>query len=298
MLLIVGGKGDHNIRRLAEAAAWRGAAYRLVHTDADPPPVVSWQPGSSDITVNGEIFSACGTSLFIRYDVFGASPEAAKSAYYDAFKGWADAYPEVGLLNRRNETLEVSKPRALVLAKEAGFETPQTFISSDFNRFADKDAWIAKPVSGGDYARPLGELPEQPDRPYIVQEKLVYPELRLFRAGKHYFAFEIDSKLLDYRIDKDFTLREVPPPPALQAALERLTERLGLDYAAADLKTDPRTGKLLFMEVNTMPMFTGYDNAAQGRLSDAIFLELRRLSEVSATPARPRPPRKILPPAP
>lgn len=291
MLLIVGSKEDHNVNRLADAAKWRGHPYRLIHTDADPPPSITWKPGSPDITINGETFSAEGASLFIRYDVFSKDDEAKKGAIFDALRGWAAAYPAVGMLNRGNETLEMSKPRALVLAKECGFDVPPTWITSDFNFFADKEAWIAKPVAGGDYARLLTDMPENADRPWIVQEKLVYPELRLFRAGAHYLAFEVTSEALDYRTTRDFTLKEVTPPPALVEAMSKLTGRLGLDYAAADLKTNPRTGKLEFLEVNTMPMFTGYDDAAKGRLSDAIFLTLKKMEKGAApkTKAAPKP---------
>ena len=76
--------------------------------------------------------------------------------------------------------------------------------------------------------------------------------------------------------------KEVPPPPELVEAMTKLTDKLGLDYAAADLKTNPRNGRLEFLEVNTMPMFTGYDDAAKGKLSDAIFLTLRKMEKRAA----------------
>ena len=290
MLLIVGSTGDHNIHRLADAAEWRKVPHRVIFTDADPPPSISWKPGSPDITINGEAFAAKGTSLFIRYDVFSKQDAAQKSAFYDGLRGWAEAYPVVGMLNRGNENMEMSKPRALVLAAEAGFSTPETWITSVFNQFADKNNYIAKPVAGGDYARSLSDMPDTADRPWIVQEKLQYPELRLFRAGSNYLAFEITSPVLDYRTTSDFTLKQVEPPQALVDAMKKLTAVMGLDYAAADLKTNPRTGALEFLEINSMPMFTGYDDAAQGRLSDAILLTLQKLET--------RPDRKPKPPAP
>jgi hypothetical protein len=279
MLLIVGSSEDHNVNRLADAAQWRKVPHRVIYTDADPPPVVTWKPGVPDITINGESFSAAGTSLFIRYDVFSKQEASQRAAFYDAIRGWAEAYPSVGMLNRGNENLEMSKPRALVLAKECGFETPDTFITADFNSVANRGNYIAKPVSGGEYTRSLDDMPAQADRPWIVQEKLRYPELRLFRTGRHYFAFEITSEALDYRTTDKFTMKEVSPPADLVTAMEKLTTRLGLDYAAADLKTDPQTGALKFLEVNSMPMFTGYDNSAQGRLSDAILLTLLKLAK-------------------
>lgn len=278
MLLIVGGSRDHNIRRLEDAAQWRGAEYRVIHTDGDPAPAVSWRPGSDALTVNGETFRAKDTALFLRYDVFSEQAQETKAALFDAFAGWAQANRGVGMLNRGNETLEVNKPRALALAKECGFEIPETWITADFNRFADKEAYIAKPVAGGAFTRKLSDMPETSGKPYIVQEKLDYPEMRLFRVGGHYFAFRIESGAIDYRATDDFTLVEVEPPKALVTAMEKLSDRLGLDYAAADLKTDPKTGALRFLEINSMPMFTGYDDAAQGRLSDALFLTLKKLA--------------------
>lgn len=290
MLLIVGSKGDHNINRLADAAEWRKVPHCVIYTDAEPPPSVTWKPGSPDITINGETFAAKGTSLFIRYDVFSKQDAAQKAAFYDALRGWSEAYPAVGMLNRGNENMEMSKPRALVLAKECGFETPETWITTIFNQFADRGDYIAKPVAGGDYARSLDEMPDTADRPWIVQEKLKYPELRLFRAGPHYLAFEINSAVLDYRTTQDFTLKQVEPPQELVEAMKKLTAAMGLDYAAADLKTNPRTGRLEFLEVNSMPMFTGYDDAAQGRLSDAILLTLNKLKTPAERKPKPPPP--------
>lgn len=281
MLLIVGGSKDHNLARLANAAKWRGHPYRVIHTDKDPAPAVLWEPGSADITIDGETFSAKGSSLFMRYDVFSDKDPKQKAAYFDTIRGWAEANPQVGLLNRRNEMMEMNKPRALVWAKEAGFEVPKTYIATDFNRLADKSAYIAKPVAGGAYTRDLSDMEDSGGQPWIIQEKLKYPELRLFRVGEHFFAFEIDSAVIDYRTDKEFRMKEVEPPAELVAAMKKLTDRMGLDYAAADLKSDTVTGRLKFLEINTMPMFTGYDDAASGRLSDAILLALRRFERIA-----------------
>jgi hypothetical protein len=281
MLLIVGGSKDHNLARLANAAKWRGHPYRVIHTDSDPAPAVSWEPGSPDITINGETFSAKGSSLFMRYDVFSDKDNRQKAAYFDTFRGWAESNPAVGLLNRKNEAMEMNKPRALVWAKEAGFDVPKTYIATDFNRLAEKSAYIAKPVAGGDYTRSLDTMKDTGGQPWIIQEKLKYPELRLFRVGEHFFAFEINSAVIDYRVDKEFTMKEVEPPADLVAAMKVLTDRMGLDYAAADLKSDTVTGKLKFLEINTMPMFTGYDDAAGGRLSDAMVLGLRRMERLA-----------------
>ena len=195
----------------------------------------------------------------------------------------AAAHPSVGLLNRGNESLEVSKPRALILARASGLRIPDTIITNDFARVTDGDRRIAKPVGGGAYTTLFTDVAAD-GRPVFAQEKLAYPELRLFRVGGHLFAFRVTSDTLDCRVDPGITLTEVTPPRTLAAPMFALADRLGLDYAAADFKSDPMTGEFVFLEINSMPMFTGYDVTARGRVSDAMVMHLRALT---GTPARP-----------
>jgi hypothetical protein len=289
MLLIVGGAKDHNINRLARAAARAGVAHRLINTDSSPAPALDYASGSEEIRINGESFGADGAALFIRYDVFGG--EAVKNAaFYDAIKGWALSFPSVKMLNRGNEDSDVNKVRNLRLARALGFKTPETRIASDFNALAglDKSAWIAKPVSGGSYTKIFGALKEADfGKPWFIQEKLAYPEMRVFRVGGKFFAFAIDAATLDCRADREMDMVEIAPPEHIVRPLRALSDRLGLTYAAADFKTRPGTNELLFLEINTMPMFTGYDDAAQGKLSAAIIEELMKPAAQPAQRTRP-----------
>lgn len=288
MLLIAGGSRDHNIERLAGAARARNLPHRVIHTDSDPVPLVHWDMAHDHIYINGERFGPDGTALFIRFDVFGGD-RAVTDALYDTLKGWALAHPQVGLLNRNNESLEVSKPRALLLARQYGLRVPDTIITNDFARVTDGAARIAKPVGGGSYTTLFADAAGD-GRPVFAQEKLAYPELRLFRVGAHLFAFRVDSATLDCRVDPGIRLADVAVPPGLAAPMRALADRLGLDYAAADFKTDPATGDFVFLEINSMPMFTGYDIAARGRLSDAMVIRLCDLARAAASgPAAPRP---------
>ena len=50
-----------------------------------------------------------------------------------------------------------------------------------------------------------------------------------------------------------------------------LCDRLGLDFAAADFMRGPRGKGLHFLEVNSQPMFTAFDQACGGKLCDAII---------------------------
>ncbi len=85
--------------------------------------------------------------------------------------------------------------------------------------------------------------------PAIVQEEPAPPEARAFLAGERYFAFDVASPDLDYREHQNVRptfLEQVPD--GLERGLGVLTDELGLDFAAADFKTCPRSGKLIFLE--------------------------------------------------
>jgi hypothetical protein len=289
MLLIAGGSKDHNIARLARAAAREGAAHRVILTDSDPAPALAFDPCGEEIYINGESFAPENTSLFLRYDVFGGDP-ARTGALHDALKGWAQARPAVRMFNGGNEGADVNKVRNLRLAREAGLAVPRTLVTADFNAAAitsaGRENWIVKPIEGGSYTRTLPAADAmtrgEPARPCFVQERLAYPELRLFRVGEKLFAFAIDAATIDSREDRAAELRETAPPENLAAPFRALTKKLGLTYAAADFKTRPGSGELLFLEINTMPMFTGYDDAAQGRLSAAMVEFLTRRAPAPA----------------
>ena len=284
MFLIVGGSEDHNIARMIRAAERREADICVVYTDSVPSPQITWDLSSDDLIVNGKKIPVTGTSAFMRYDVFSKQDPDITAAIFETIKGWVSAHPEVGVLNRQNERTDVSKPRALIVAKHCGFETPVTTITDRFNVFAPKADFIAKPVQGGEYTKALSDMPEQADKPYFVQEKLNYPEMRLFRVGRHYFAFVIHSDVIDYRTNNNFDMQEVTPPKDLVQSMQKLTDQLGLNYAAADFKTDSKTGALKFLEINTMPMFTGYDAVAKGRLSDAMYLTMTEQARQGVKP--------------
>jgi hypothetical protein len=56
-------------------------------------------------------------------------------------------------------------------------------------------------------------------------------------------------------------------------------DEVGLDFGAADFKTCPDTGSYRFLEVNSAPMFAGFDRVAKGCLSAAILEWLRANSK-------------------
>lgn len=284
-LLIAGGDADHSLLSLRRRALTRGFDHRVVLAGAGSHPTLTWNVQDDRLAVNGvEIRpGAC----FIRHDVFthmaDRDPESAvrAGAWYSAVAGWVQAHPEIRRLNRDFRGSN-NKPYLLRLAVQAGLEIPVTRVSNDLDaleRWAAERPLAAKPVQGGAHCREMDDMlavARQKGRPgpFIAQHRLVQPELRLYRVGSRFIAFDMVADVLDYRTTNDTRVVQRPlhqVPRELCDGLGRLMDGLGMDFGAADFKTDPDTGRLLFLELNSSPMFFGFDLASGGAVSDAIL---------------------------
>lgn len=305
-LVIAGGDGDPQLMRFLKRALTRDISVRaLLHGDSGAPELI-WDLGSGDL--RDEHGPITADAAFVRQDVFRylrSGKDADRStagAWKRTLDGWLWSRPDIQIFNRGFALRDaVNKPLALIWAKEAGLSIPKTIVHASKplaeKMAADAGSHIYKPVGGGAHARPViaGELEKLRTRhlphPYIFQACLVPPELRLFRVGHRFFAFNVEASTLDYRDDKSARVVETKPPAHLLGGMKTLTDRLGLTYAAADFKTDPESGELLFLEVNSNPMFAAFDQAAEGRLIDGMLDALldprEQLSEGS--PERPIP---------
>ncbi|HZU31508.1 MAG TPA: hypothetical protein VFB79_10355, partial [Candidatus Angelobacter sp.] len=253
---------------------------------ASESPAFCWTPGDAP-QVSGSKINATGA--FIRYDVFGGMkdprPEvsARASAWYQIVWGWLLSDQNIRLFNREMTNVALNKPAALAMAQETGLRIPQTYITNEPGKFGEEQGrqMIAKPVLGGDYCYSLADALEKTKlrngiaaTPAIVQNKLVAPEIRIYVIGGSSFAFEVSSSSLDYRVNQDAELTLLPEVPEEVSLLRKLMSRLGLDFGAADFKTDPDTGKLVFLELNTSPMFARFDQTSGGQICAAIIHEL------------------------
>jgi hypothetical protein len=72
-------------------------------------------------------------------------------------------------------------------------------------------------------------------------------------------------------VNQDAELILLPQVPQEVSRLRNLMSRVGLDFGAADFKTDPETGQL---GLNTSPMFVRFDQVSGGKVCDAIVAEL------------------------
>jgi len=286
-ILVVGGDADFNLGSLRTRLDERGCPHRAVSVGATGNPSVIWDLQRDLLTVDGQEVRASGA--FVRYDVFthlaDKRPATAQraSAWHATLAGWLYAHPDVRLLNR-SVAAPAIKPFHLVMAMRAGLEVPYTLVTNDRARLAEESAtraMIAKPVPGGGYCQPLEEaLAQAPERdgrtasPAIVQNRLEPPEVRVYGVGGRFIPFNVRSDVLDYRTSQETRVEAMDlgdVPPGIVSGLGRLMDALGMDYGAADFKTDPETGRLTFLELNAAPMFAAFDAASGHAVSDAII---------------------------
>jgi len=286
MLLIVGGEADPQLRRMIDRARSRDLPVKTILHRNGGQLLLDWDISSGVLRCDNEPVNP--TAAFVRQDVFRFLQTKKQIDRDDArswkilIDGWLWSNPEIRLFNRAFAMRDaVNKPLALVWARDAGLLVPETVLHSSVSvaRSALTEAPVVyKPVGGGDMCRELdGEALDRVTeaflpRPYIFQEKLVPPELRIFRIGGQFFAFQIEADALDYRtVGGDAKVTEVEPPAHLLDGLRQLTDRFGLTYTAADFKTREATGELFFLETNSNPMFAAFDVASDGRLVDAML---------------------------
>jgi hypothetical protein len=291
-LLIAGGEKDPNVQSLLRRARDRELPVLEVLTGPDANPALVWDVQADTLRLDGrEVRPGAG---FMRFDVFHAMqdrrPEVSfrAQAWYTALHGWLLAHPDARLMNR-NYAGQVNKPFMLSVAAACGLRIPRTLITNDLDGLESIEGaaeMIAKPVPGGGYTQMVGELLKSTPRregksaaPAFVQQRLIAPEVRIYGIGGRFVPFAVISDQLDYRVD-DATRVEPRPvesiDPALIAALGRLMERLGMEYGASDFKTDAETGELVFLEINSGPMFTAFDRASDYAVSDGILDYLTR----------------------
>lgn len=290
MVLVCGGDEDPNVQRLLDRLRGRRLEATAVLVGAGSHPSVVWDIQGDRLVVDGHPIRPA--AAFIRYDVFtnlsDSRPSSAyrANAWYSTLMAWIRAHPRVRSFNARTDG-SLLKAEVLVEARRNGFEIPRTLVTNDLKFLVEGvpvDEWVVKPVTGGEYCQPLGPMVAGAERkrdvaaaPAIVQERLVGPDVRIYRIGNTFAAFAIHSSALDYREDESCRLDYLPKPPAgIVGKLRELSDRLALDFLAADFKHCPLTGRLKFLEINTAPMFLAFDLASDGRITDAIISHLTR----------------------
>lgn len=291
--LLAGGRSDPSLAALREACIRAEVPVAQLLHDHDAEPAVLFRPGSREIEADGQQFIV--SAGFCRYDVF-SSPNGEITAGLPKSPAWFAlatgllALPEVRSFNSGQLADAGNKPGDLAIAIAAGLQVPETVLSNSrahieafLGRYPDA---VAKPVAGGGYchdaAKSLEAADWQDERtalPAFLQERLSYPEYRIYRIGTEFLAFKLESRFLDYRVDpasRMVVLDDISSIRPLMNGLSKVSDMLRMDFCAFDLKTRARDGEVCFLEVNSGPMFAAHDAVSRGRLTDLMVRHLWR----------------------
>lgn len=286
MLVCVGGALDPNINGLHAQAVSGGLPHLALLMEASVPLRVMWDLVADRLTVEGQEIKP--TAMFLRQDVFAAldqpNPHIQYQAqvWYETFLSWALVHEEVRLFNRHYRGTH--KATVLRWAQALGLDIPYTLVTNlgYLLKTLAPEAFISKPLLGGQHTTFLGEaLAQMPEEiapyPSFIQPTLMQPELRIFVIAETALGFWMKTTALDYRVKQDVTLEQVEPPAELVEKMKQLMQKMGLTFAASDFKTDPETGKLLFLEINSNPMFAHFDLVSDYAISKALLQYLTDL---------------------
>jgi hypothetical protein len=282
-ILIAGGVQDPNLRAIISAAEAAGIVSEPLLVGRGGNPSFAWRLDSNDLWINSRRVEVCGA--FVRRDVFhkgGADAEYRSSAWFTAVQGWLSLRPRIRLLNRNYLMRFTNKLHTLCLAQSVGLRIPTTVVSNAVGDLpipgTPRDA-VAKPVTGGGYCTSLDELLHRTETldgvaasPAIIQEKLAGPDVRVFWIDGRCHGFIIRSDAVDYRSTRNRTIEPKDElPNDVTKGLGELMQKMSMDWGAADFKIDQETDALVFLEVNSDPMFSAFDQIGGGVITRGIL---------------------------
>lgn len=275
-LLIVGGESDPNTQRIVDQAHLLGTEYLFWDTDQPASRNIAWDFESPDLDLGEHRIRP--SAIFLRCNVFG-DDKTQNLSVFDAIQAYAHAWPEVKILNRRCICDVNNKSFNLRLAKQIGFEVPQSLVMCNLNPLRthpDPKSRIAKPLNGGAHTKRVDELIQDENElatatPQFIQENLLGENLRIFSVNEKLFCFHLVTNKLDYREDPGVDVVQVDVPESLVELTRRLVKEKGFDYCALDFRCRNGFDDPVFLEVNSFPMFVRFDDACKNRLADEVL---------------------------
>lgn len=189
----------------------------------------------------------------------------------------------VPFYNALSAEWRTTKPYQLALLERAGLPVPRTLWTNDpaaVRRFANGQRIAYKPVSGGAATRELAADDLSDERlaalsaaPVTFQELMPGEDVRVYVLDDRVIAsIRIETDALDFR-QNERALVSIALPSAVEQQCIRAARLLGLRFTGIDLKADPH-GQLRFLELNSSPMFLGFDERAGtdvlGQLAQAL----------------------------
>ena len=282
-LLIVGGESDPNTRRVADQAAIRGVDFAIVDTDTGAAEQIQWSFSEPSLLIGSQRFVP--ESLFLRHNVFSPDggpappPSGNSTSTHHIMREYAQAWPNIRILNRRVLGHANSKSANLALATQFGFDVPDSVVvtaSAPVPVGFDTEHAIAKPLFGGAHAQHADEFltaaRQTPSlAPQFLQRRLNGHNVRVFVVGGKTLAFHIDSDRLDYREERANVVHHIATPADLEERCIAMADNIGFDYCAFDFRGTDNFEGMHFLEVNSFPMFVRFDMECQNQLVDQML---------------------------
>ncbi len=190
---------------------------------------------------------------------------------------WAEL--GVPVYNPPSPEWRLAKPFQLAILEQAGLPVPATLWTNDPKQvrgFAARHRVIYKPVAGGAATKELTPEDLTDDRlrslsgaPVTFQQLLPGDNYRVYCLNGDVVAcFRITSEAIDFRQNEEVVEETTLPDDVLRQCLEA-AEVLGLRWTGMDLRDDG-AGTLRFLELNSSPMFLGFDARAGTDVLGAI----------------------------
>ncbi|HJR46317.1 MAG TPA: hypothetical protein VJ927_12010 [Actinomycetota bacterium] len=286
LVLVVGSPLDPHVSAVADAVGERGVEAVIVDGLSFPAtPRIALGERLDSIAVDDRELGRI-TSVYVR-DVYAhplsygvdASTEMEQDWYRTLVAYREKAHMMLGLLSRWSQmgvpvynprTTEWLQPKPVQIAvlQQAGLPVPETVWTNDpaaVQRFADGRRVIYKPIAGGAATQELGpeDLTEERLRklagaPVTFQELLEGDNYRVYcMDGDAVATFRIVSESIDFRQNEE-SVESFDLPDEVIAQCVKAVEALGLRWGGIDLRAGS-DGKLRFLEVNSSPMFLGFD---------------------------------------
>jgi len=269
MLLITGGYHDPNIACIVSTASRLGVRFQVAYAGMCQ---FDWDM-ENELQLNKRWIYP--KSIFQRFNTFGFDINNKK--HYQYYHSWYHAF-RAYTLARKLRCFDLGygmtaycKPLEMLTAQKLGLRLPQTLITDH----SVIDNCIFKPIMGGEHTVVLEDKTQFAGGVGFAQQHLKGQEYRVYVVGEKIFAFRMDTQSLDYRIKQDVTCTPIEPSEICKDGVEvcqkikTLSDEMQLNYSASDLKMD-EAGNLHFLEINSAPMFSEFDRATDGKLSETM----------------------------
>ena len=288
-IALIGSPDDAHVAAVARGLAERGVEHVIVNTYAFPDDYrITLGDEVAAIEIEGRTFSR-PASVYMR-DIYATalSPWVDFNAemeqnwrrtlvalrekgqvLFSLLTRWAEL--GVPMYNPPAPEWRLAKPFQLAILGNAGLPVPATLWTNDPERvreFAARQRVIYKPVAGGAATKELTEQDLTEDRlaklagaPVTFQQLLPGDNFRVYCLdGEVIQAFRITSEAIDFRQNEEVVEKTELTDEVAKQCL-RAAEVCGLRWTGMDLRDDG-TGTLRFLELNSSPMFLGFDARA------------------------------------